>query len=325
MISDVFSSEQFIFYIEKVRNDKKMTIQDLTRGIISRRSYSRFLSNETEVTFDVITKLIDRLGYPMVDFSLYVNNQNMQNNIEEAMFVEIIKLNQYDIAFNELYPMIKDKKWRSSHATKALPCAVIMMNLHLKKISSSEAYYKIKELLHLDEIVSSTLVFKEDIDALYIVVDILKEKDKLLIGNHLFKVLDKNAKVVSPSIDNTTMLTYLVLIKAFIHNNTVNSNNHELIQEVIRKSLEYLYRSKTAIMDIVLFDTIIEYARLNNYYFDEILFGYISTLISSPENYYMMGKSYHLSEQDKSRFLELLSDQKFIHENYYARIIYEKR
>lgn len=323
MINDVFSSEQFIFYIEKIRIEKKNTIQELTNGIISRRSYTRFLSNETDISFDILVKLIDRLGYAIFDFGLYVYNHNIQTNLDEVMFMEMIKLSQYEIAFNEFYPLIKDKKWKSIFATKAIPCAVIMMNLHFKKIRQVEAYGLIKDILQIDEIIQSPIIYKEDIESLYICMDILKRMDRFKISQYLYKTLSNNVKIVSPSIDNTTMLTYLTLVKSLSLDSIIEATDHVMIKEVIIKAIAYLYKSKTAIMDIVFFETILEYCRSNSFYYEEVVFAYISTLISSPENYYTYGKTIILSDEDVKTFTRLLTNTAFINSDIYSRIIYD--
>ena len=323
MYNKVYSNEHFLFYIEKLREDKKISITALTKGIISRRSYTRFLSSDSELSFEVLLKLIERLNLTVFDFGSYVYNQNMLHNMDEIMFTEVVKLEQYDVAYKDFYPQIEHKTWRSTFSVKALPCAEIKMNYHLDKIRPTEAYHKLKSILKIDEICSSRIIFREDVEALFISIDLLNDNDKHMIAKYLEKILKGNIKVLSPSVDGTTFLTHITLLKALTTVCNINSLNHPLIKESIKKAIDYSSRSKIAILDIILFEIIFKYSKTYNYNYDLILFGYISTVISSLDNYYTYGKKIPITDSDIKRFTNLLQDKDFHLENIYKRLMYE--
>lgn len=93
--------------LEQLRLEKKISIQDFTKYIVSRRNYSRFLSGEIGISLETLSKLLKNLEIPLSEFSLYLYNRNLVKRVNETHFVNYVKIKKYDKAF-KYYQLIKD-------------------------------------------------------------------------------------------------------------------------------------------------------------------------------------------------------------------------
>ena len=92
-----------ISVIEKIRIQKNIKIKDLTNGIISSRNYSRYLSNEIELSFEMLIKLLERLDMPLFLFANYSKNLAIIENIEEMHFFDTVLSGDYQKAYDLYY------------------------------------------------------------------------------------------------------------------------------------------------------------------------------------------------------------------------------
>jgi len=68
----IFADNIFIETIEEVRKDKKMTPQELTKGIMSVKSYRRYLKRQTSIGVNRLFKLVERLHANPNDIIAYI-------------------------------------------------------------------------------------------------------------------------------------------------------------------------------------------------------------------------------------------------------------
>lgn len=61
-------SRSLLLFIDELRYSKGYTISELTEGIISERTYRRYVHGITKVTQEDVFKFIDKLGMSVVEF-----------------------------------------------------------------------------------------------------------------------------------------------------------------------------------------------------------------------------------------------------------------
>lgn len=57
--------------LDQLRRERKVTVEQMCKGVISRRNYSRLLSGEVDIQVDVLSKLLINLKVPLEEFSWY--------------------------------------------------------------------------------------------------------------------------------------------------------------------------------------------------------------------------------------------------------------
>jgi hypothetical protein len=69
--------------LDKIRDERRMTITDFCDGICSRSNYSRYLNHEQKVPYDILEKLSLKLGLSLMHVLRDYNNNN--NNLKIQM------------------------------------------------------------------------------------------------------------------------------------------------------------------------------------------------------------------------------------------------
>ncbi|MGD9910588.1 MAG: hypothetical protein AB7U79_08325 [Candidatus Izemoplasmatales bacterium] len=62
------SSRSLFLFIDELRYNKGYTIFELTEGIVSERTYRRYVHGITKVSQEDVFKFIERLGMSVVEF-----------------------------------------------------------------------------------------------------------------------------------------------------------------------------------------------------------------------------------------------------------------
>ncbi len=79
-------SQDLCGYLERLRSARNISQEIFTNGIVSLRQYRRYLSGESDIPFQVVDKLSDRLG---------VQTINLLGEIEATRFEETKKVNKF--------------------------------------------------------------------------------------------------------------------------------------------------------------------------------------------------------------------------------------
>jgi hypothetical protein len=311
-----------IVYLDIVREERKVSIQGFVEGITSRRNYSRLLSGEAELSFEMLGKFLERLGMPLYDFGLFAYNKTYLDNINEIWFHDCIRAEKYQEAYTKYYPLIKDKDWKTIYAKKTIPTAIILMDFQLKRIHKSSAIHSILNILKLSTIVNSTFITADDVEALYLFLRICNDEEKEQIAECFFRFLvEKRNKILSAGLEFTILTMYLSTLTALTTKETLNNRDRILILQVFRSALEYHIKAKMMTFDVLLFETIYKFIKKNQIRSKWIVFHYIASIASSFGNSFTRKTIIDLDEADRSDYLECIQDENFWEESMYERLL----
>lgn len=309
-------------YLEKLRTDRKITIQDFTKDICSRRNYSRYLAGEASISLEILSKLLNKIDIPLVDFSFYIQNNLMYEYIHEVYFYDLVRLEKYQKAYKERYPHIKDKEWKTIYAEKCVPMGIKLMEYQLGMITKSEAAKAMASIIKIDNIISKYLVQDDDIGALNLYVRVCDDYDKEKMVDYLIDVIEtKNRKIVSGSYEPMMMNIYLTALEAMTTHSNANKYEYQLIKRIANKAIEFHSRCKLATYDVILFKILYNYTKANNIENKYIVFHYIASIISSYDDSYVEGVTFDIYEEDINIYRELLLDEEFVKTYMYERLI----
>ncbi|MGD9910686.1 MAG: hypothetical protein AB7U79_08825 [Candidatus Izemoplasmatales bacterium] len=322
----MISNNDLVYFLDMARSERNISIQDFVEGITSRRNYSRFLSDEAELSFEMLGDFLTKLGIPLFEFGLYIYNKNFYNHINEIWFQEFIKVEKYDIAYNQYYPLIKDKSLGSVYAKKTIPIGVLLMKLHLNQIHKANAVHQIINILNLDSITNSSFLSADDLEAIFLYLRVANDSAKKQIADYLFKfIFDKKITILTTTVEITTILIYLSALKALTTKEKADQWDYLLIKKVFIEALKYHIKSKTLLYDILIFETMYLYYKKNQIENKYIKYYYIASIASSYENTYTEGKLIEIDQEDIDAYLSCVRDTDMMYESMYERIINDEQ
>jgi hypothetical protein len=315
-----------IKYIEKLRVENNIQIKDLCQGIVSVRNYSRYLSEEADLSFDILAKMLDKFGLPIYEFGLYINNSIYVDNIEEIHFIEYIINEMYEEAYKEMYPKIKDKELKTDYAYKSIPIAIEKMLYKLNKKSASQAKSNMREILNMNKMTNSKVITTDDVNSIDMCLEILNEPDIRELIDYLRKVIiTKEVRLLTTSVEATQTKINSILLSMLCNNDNLSDNDHILIKQVFNLVLEYNVRARMDLGDIAIFKNIYSYMKRNNLKNDLIIYHYALAVLSSGDDEYTKSLEIELDEADKASFIKLLQDKELQRESMYERLMADER
>lgn len=321
MTKNITSNHDLILCIEKIRKERKMTIKSLTKDLLSTRSYTRLLANESLLTFEVLSKFLDRLQVPIFDFSFYVYNHNFYKYIDEITFFDYVRSGLYQIAYDEYYPKIEKGPWGSILAKKSIPISIVLMNYKLNKMNQYDSYYQIKEIIDLKSILKSVMLSGDDLEAMNIFIEICTDQEKTDIANYLYLVMENKVRILSISIEQATTLVHLVALKALTTKVEISQEDIKLINKIFHLAIEYQQRAKMAMYDVMLYKILYTFVRRLDLSENLIVFAYITSILSTINSVFTEEEVVKIRETDIHYILSLLNDDVFLSKNFYMEMI----
>jgi len=314
-------SKSVIDFIEQLRTERKISIGDFTEGVVSKRNYSRYLSKEADIPFEVLDGFLTKLDMPLFEFGNYALNDTIYKNTEEYYFYDAILSENYEYAYKELYPKIKGKVCKTIYASKTIPMGIELMLYKMNKITKYEALDAMKKSLQLNTILNSNMIFANDITALQVFLRVCDGKTTELIADHLYKVIFmKKYHILTNTVEATNIILYLITIKALTTIESTKKNKKRL-KEVLDVFLEYHKRAKTSQYDIMVFENLYDYIKKNGIQNDLLVFHYYLSLLSSIDSISTKDGVKIKDIKDIDIVMSYLDDDDFLREEMYERLM----
>src|SRR5690606_7280454 len=185
----MFESIDIMKTLDSIRMNQKVKIQDLVQGIMSRKTYTRLLNAEADISFYDLNKLLDKLSIPFLEFSLYVvNSIESQHPAESSFFLTILRDN-YQKAYDEFYPSVKDKELKSIFGAKSVPATIELMLYKLNKQSKEASLKRLHSKFNLKSILEGKIIDDGVSGILYSFVYLVDDKERRDIGKFIYDVI----------------------------------------------------------------------------------------------------------------------------------------
>jgi hypothetical protein len=170
--------EVLVKHIDDLRQKRGMTITTFTEGIVSERTYRRYVNEHKVFTFEVLVKLVHKLNMRMRDVLMYAFNQISVSHHEEIYFAHFMTLRNHDLA-KPYYEKIKDRPFETHIGSIYLP--VLMQYYQYPK-----DYIKFaKELIDFEKLFHTSYLNRQTLDVLLFILDDVDENDGFKIISYL--------------------------------------------------------------------------------------------------------------------------------------------
>lgn len=221
--------------LERIRKQKGLTEKMLCKGIVSERTYRRYLYQETEMPFFVLSELTKKMNMNVYTFLYDVSHYVDSTHINEIKLLDLLVTDRFDEANALLHTM--ERPFQSSSNQFLLPLMLLRLDVINGERSKKEVDKTMIQALHLDALMKLP----------FITVDHLKLIEHLFLTfneNELSKALDiltqiikKDKKIVFSS-DYSMMKCH----QLYIHGLILTHASIQTIQEAFIHAITYSYR-----------------------------------------------------------------------------------
>ncbi len=321
MFDQVYMMNQLDF----LRRQQKVSVAFLTKDITTTRSYHRYMSGGVTIAFDTLLQLLNRMKITMIDFSYYMNNRMSVDFKEEGLFVDHIIGKRYKEAQALYEEKLSDQKFHTMYADKTAPIGVIKLQYVQKKITYDEAYEQIRNILALEALLEKRIITDDDVNALYVFMDLRKPSDDALIIDILKRMLIKqDYKQFLMLYEHVMLMGYLILLEVLIETKHMTADYHHDIKVVTSKALEFISRAMLSTYEIMILSMLYDYANRYQLPKDDYIFYYFSSILTITDQTQREAFMKRLKPEDKVVFMKQLSDKTYHNKTLYEGLIDEK-
>lgn len=320
----MISNDDVIRCIDRLRSERDIKIQKLVKGVVSRRTYTRYLSGEASITYDVLIKMLDNIDVPFHEFAYYVSNCLEMENQKETEFILQVFDEAWDVAWDFYLKYIKDKTHLAYREFAIKYCEIYL--LYNKKIISKTAAAKAMNKDRILDRILDCYVLEDDIVlALHFFAKICSDEDLLKVKNFFFAAITENKyKIFALQYERLKNIIHLTFIYIMTERMPYNKENHEQLMNVFKIALEFDSRAKLKTFDNRLFTLIHDYYLKNNLPHNKYInYYYLSSILSEIKDSYIENRNYVVTGQDIADFKECISDRAFLAEPMYRRLLNE--
>lgn len=205
-------SKELCTYLERLRSARSISQENFTDEIVSLRQYRRYLKGESDIPFQIIHQLSERLG---------VKTDNLLREFEVAKVLETDKINQlYNYAVNYAKEdfQILAKKFPLEHIIDAnnimlYQHSIIMNQYYSNMIAKADASARNTELIDYPRILKQDIITSVELLILSSLLDFLEEKQHKKLIEKLKHFFDDPTVVISGANDRILPLIMSRLAK----------------------------------------------------------------------------------------------------------------
>ncbi len=325
------NNEKKLFYnsdvnILKILDDLRVSygvsVTDFTKGVVSKRNYSRYLNGEVKINFSILSNLLEKINVSISEFSYFVANTIIVKYEYEIDFFNHVVKRDYKKASMIYEKSIKGKQLCTHYATIAIPCALIFLEYQLKQIDLQSARFKMSEVVSLDYLLNKHIYTNNLIGGLFFYSKIANCKEKEKIEEFLIDFVVKgNRKNFSLSNEESNYLIYTMFLDLLTSKEEIDENTKKTIEIVTSKALDFDRRARLYIYHLYILEILYKYANKENLKNKELYsYYYIMCLLSINEEE-VINHSFDVKKEDYELFMKNVKEDEYIYLEMYEGII----
>ncbi len=206
-------SKELSNYLERIRTARNISQELFTNGITSLRQYRRYLSGESDIPFQVIDQLCDRLGIQTINLIRELETARIQESKDVDAFYNFVVYNNHE-EINRLRALYKNKIFLDSENRQVYEHSVILYDFMNQKMTPEVATDATKQLIDFEKIKKQTIFTLTEMFIMTSLLDLdPKNDDKQLIATKLKDVLSDSSIVLGSSVNQAYQLVLFRLAK----------------------------------------------------------------------------------------------------------------
>jgi len=170
-------SVKLINFMEELRYQRKLTQEEYLDGVISQRQFYRYRKGESEIPFEVIDKLIEKIGIPYVKLiSQFIEQSKTQKELVLSYFNLVI--NKKAEEAEEIFVLINNLKLIDKESTTIVKMGRIISSFNKGYFSNLELCIQLKENMNFNEMIKKETLHDFEIYLLGLIME-YSEPDRL--------------------------------------------------------------------------------------------------------------------------------------------------
>lgn len=227
----MIGQSQFTEVIEHLRLQKKLTYQVFLNGIVSERSYRRYVNEGKPFNFEILVLLVDRLHMRMRDFIIFSLNHISMKHQQEIYLSHYLDHEMYDEA-KKLLENVKPPYY--THVGKViLPSLLKRYAFVTHQIDKYEYLHFLKSQINLEQLKSRKIIDRNAIKVLLLILQDGTLEDQIQVVPILFDVMFGHKQLITQQYD----VDMNAMIQALAH--TLFSNTQ--LKEVFSLSIDQTF------------------------------------------------------------------------------------
>ncbi len=308
-------------YLDEIRRKKKIKVKDFVDGIISERSYRRYINDSKPIQYTVFLSLVQRLGWQMRDFAFYILNMDNRSNNEEVN----LKMLLDSASIAEIDPVLEkwgNKRFKSMFADKILPALVMRHHYRKGEVSRSSYVSKLREYLGYPQVLNKRFIVSDEIDLLLLLEEVSTESEKEEMMPFFNLFLAENIKIGSVFTQNQLEKVSLVVIKILLKNDDLEKQYPDVLHSEMNKANANIVKNRLDQSISAQLENEILYAKKKNNSddYEFAIWNYYTYVLSRHNAKELLINDFSIRLNEKELYLKLLRSKKFLSVSWFERM-----
>ncbi len=222
--------------LERMRKQKGLSEKAFCEGIISERTYRRYLYQESEIPFFVLSELAHRLDVDVFEFLFDVNQYIDQQNFDEIKLLDLLITDQFDEA-NAFLKTIH-KPFTSSASQFLLPLMLLRLEVINGQRDEGQVDLMMRETLNLKALLNMSFITVDHVKLIEHLFLKFNEEEMKDVQKLLQRVIAKDILLIIPS-DYSLMKCHQLYIHGLILSHATTQDIKQAFINAIRYSYEH--------------------------------------------------------------------------------------
>lgn len=278
----MIKKERLTALLDELRQEKKITVSEITSNIISERSYRRYINEHQSLPFNVFVSLVENLNYTMSDFLMYALNKTSTDFKEEIYLEHYIQQGHLDEA-EKLYDAMNHDDYQTYIGSLYLPVLVKKYAYLKGKLSKASYLAYAKSRIDMDQLFKQSVIRRQELDVLLLLLEDGHIDTQKRIIPLVYDVITEKRQLISLKPSSDLSRAIQVLTKTLFSNDTLNKTYEDLLKPLLNLSLKTLISNHLEpSYEDFLKHAIIYYKQLNeNKSLERYIFYYVTFILSS--------------------------------------------
>ena len=206
-------SKELSNYLERLRAARNISQESFTNGITSLRQYRRYLSGESDIPFQIVDLLCERLGIQTINLIRELETARIEESKEVDRFYNFVVYNNRE-EIELIREKYKGKEFLDNENKMVYEHSVILFDFMNQKINAEVATQLTKDLINFSKFSKQSIFTLTEMFILTSLLDLDPvSTDKQLISSRLKSVLTDSSIVLGSSVNFAYQLVLFRLAK----------------------------------------------------------------------------------------------------------------
>lgn len=228
------NANELINYMESLRYERNVTQEKYLNGIVSNRQYYRYRNNESEAPFDIVERLAERLGIPILRMIASYQEEQQKERMLVRDYVNFVIHQRLDEA-DSMFEQLRSLRIIEEYNRRFVQLGKQLSDYHRKRLSKVELVTRIKEIISISDLMKKTSIHDIELYMLGVLMQ-YSDEDRHQILEYIISMY-RNQKLMTGGNPIFLSQVYFWMIK-----NLGREQRFEEVVEFCDRAIEHNHR-----------------------------------------------------------------------------------